>query len=430
MAGHVEDRWYKSIGDESGKTVRVKTPLHGKGLRYRVRYYDADGRERSKSFPDRHKKAADDFLTEVEARTLPGTFSDPAAGRIPFPQYGAEWLDRQTFDETSRETIERRLRNHIFPNLTDELADIRPKHIRDLDRKMQLAGLAEISRRNALGNVSSILGAAVDDGRIEKNPCKARSAKPPRYRAAKVVPWKSSGVCLVREQLPPRYKVAVDLGSGCGLRQGEILGFAETDIDWAKRKIKVVRQIRIVRGRLVFAEPKGRKIREAPLPASIARRLQAHIKEFPPVSISLPWETPDGPLVSARLILYGKRGVALNRNYFNKDIWWPATNAAGISHERKNGMHALRHYYASVLLDAGESIKALAEYLGHADAGFTLRTYTHLMPSSEDRTRRAIDRALGDRSARPGREGPARARRTAWRRPTRYLWSDTRRSRA
>ncbi|GGS54496.1 hypothetical protein GCM10010238_49870 [Streptomyces griseoviridis] len=45
-------------------------------------------------------------------------------------------------------------------------------------------------------------------------------------------------------------------------------------------------------------------------------------------------------------------------------------------------MHALRHAYASVPLDAGESIKALSEYLGHSDPGFTLRTYTHLLPSS------------------------------------------------
>lgn len=58
-------------------------------------------------------------------------------------------------------------------------------------------------------------------------------------------------------------------------------------------------------------------------------------------------------------------------------------------------MHALRHYYASVLLDAGENVKALAEYLGHSDPGFTLRTYTHLMPNSQDRARNAIDGAFG-----------------------------------
>jgi integrase len=61
-------------------------------------------------------------------------------------------------------------------------------------------------------------------------------------------------------------------------------------------------------------------------------------------------------------------------------------------------MHALRHAYASVLLDAGETIKALAEYLGHSDRGFTLRTSTHLMPTSAARTRRAIDQAF-DRNA-------------------------------
>lgn len=56
-----------------------------------------------------------------------------------------------------------------------------------------------------------------------------------------------------------------------------------------------------------------------------------------------------------------------------------------------HGMRDQLHLYASVLLDAGESIKALAQYLGHSDPGFTLRVYTHLMPTSHERTRRAID---------------------------------------
>ncbi len=58
-------------------------------------------------------------------------------------------------------------------------------------------------------------------------------------------------------------------------------------------------------------------------------------------------------------------------------------------------MHALRHLFASVLLNAGESIKAVAEYLGHTDPAFTLKTYTHLMPSSQDRARTAIGNAFG-----------------------------------
>ena len=57
-------------------------------------------------------------------------------------------------------------------------------------------------------------------------------------------------------------------------------------------------------------------------------------------------------------------------------------------------MHAPRHFYASVLLDAGESIKALAEYLGHSDPGLTLKVYAHHMPSSRKRARRALGQAL------------------------------------
>ncbi len=54
---------------------------------------------------------------------------------------------------------------------------------------------------------------------------------------------------------------------------------------------------------------------------------------------------------------------------------------------------AQRHHYASVLLAAGESVAAVAERLGHENAQLVLTTYGHLMPDSEDRTRRAVDDA-------------------------------------
>jgi integrase len=118
---------------------------------------------------------------------------------------------------------------------------------------------------------------------------------------------------------------------------------------------------------------------------------------------------PAGKPLTANLLLYTRESTALNKNYFNRLLWKPALAAAGVESSRANGMHALRHFYASVLLDAGESIKALSEYLGHADAGFTLRTYTHLMPSSEARTRRAVDRML--RAETETSDGPATAQR-------------------
>ncbi|MGW4497448.1 hypothetical protein ACWENR_02360 [Micromonospora sp. NPDC004336] len=42
-------------------------------------------------------------------------------------------------------------------------------------------------------------------------------------------------------------------------------------------------------------------------------------------------------------------------------------------------------------LTRGRAARPLRRCLGHADSGFTLRVYTHPMPASEERTRRAID---------------------------------------
>jgi integrase len=55
----------------------------------------------------------------------------------------------------------------------------------------------------------------------------------------------------------------------------------------------------------------------------------------------------------------------------------------------------LRHFFASSLIRAGASIKQVQEALGHRSATLTLDVYGHLFPGDEDRTRAAIDGALG-----------------------------------
>lgn len=66
--------------------------------------------------------------------------------------------------------------------------------------------------------------------------------------------------------------------------------------------------------------------------------------------------------------------------------------------------HDLRHYYASLLIRHGESVKTVQARLGHASATETLETYAHLWPDSDDRTRVTVDAVLGGQ-AKPGTEG-------------------------
>ena len=74
-------------------------------------------------------------------------------------------------------------------------------------------------------------------------------------------------------------------------------------------------------------------------------------------------------------------------------IWRPAVAASGLP--AGTGFHALRHYFASLLIRHGESVKTVQSRLRHASAVETLDTYAHLWPDSDDRTREAIDSVLG-----------------------------------
>lgn len=85
-----------------------------------------------------------------------------------------------------------------------------------------------------------------------------------------------------------------------------------------------------------------------------------------------------------------------------KHGWWSSTTygeafntavaAAGI---RKFTPHALRHFYASLLIGSGVDVRTVQHRLGHATATETLDTYTHLWNDNPEVTNAAVDRALG-----------------------------------
>lgn len=372
----------------------LSTTTSGDGtVRYVVNYREPDGAQRRKTF--RRKAEAHAFRHAVETDKFRGTYIDITAGDVTFAAYAAEWLAGRTFDEATAIAVALRLRKHVYPELGHlPLRHIKPSTIQRWLRSID--HLATTYRRVIYAHVSAVLSAAVDDDLIAKNPCKAGSVDKPSTARQKVKPWDAATVTAMRDALPPRYRLAVTLGAGLGLRQGEIFGLSPDDIDAENRSVEVRRQVKLVTAnRLVFAPPKNTKTRTVPLPDAVAAAIAAHRSSFRPCHVTLPWGKLDAPKSErVPLLLTTRERKALNRNYFNGSIWRQAQAEAGVAPERSNGMHALRHWYASVLLDAGESIRAVSEFLGHSDPGFTLRTYTHLMPSSSERTRVGVDAAL------------------------------------
>ncbi|MEV0549395.1 tyrosine-type recombinase/integrase [Nocardia salmonicida] len=97
--------------------------------------------------------------------------------------------------------------------------------------------------------------------------------------------------------------------------------------------------------------------------------------------------------MTVSLLITNRGGSTMSGDSFGKVVWKPAFGKAGLEYvNRADGMHSgLRHLYASKLLSRGVSVKELADYLGHEDPGFTLRVYTHLLSSSHERARQAVE---------------------------------------
>ncbi|MER7576334.1 tyrosine-type recombinase/integrase [Streptomyces sp. NPDC126514] len=404
MAGSIQDRWYKTETDANGKTIRVKTERYGTGLRYRARYFAPDGKRKGKSFPDGQKRLAEQWLSKVTADVARGDYIDPNASRTSFQEFAEGWLASQSGDPNTRASMQSQLRLHAFPRIGSRaLGSFQPSHIRAFVTQLEASGMSGAYARVIFSNVRAVLSAAVEDGYLRRNPCNSRTVTLPEMGMRRVVPWQPDRVFAMRAAMVERFRPMVDMGAGCGLRQGEILGLSVDELDFDSGTLHVVQQLKLSLSKAVFAPPKGGKLRDVPLPDPVAEALKQHIKRFPPVEITLPWMRANGRPVTKRLIFTGPNGGHVWRTSLNEDHWKPALASVGVipkaksrehSAAREHGMHALRHFYASVLLDAGESIKAVSEYLGHSDPGLTLKVYAHLMPSSGDRARKALGQAL------------------------------------
>jgi integrase len=116
-----------------------------------------------------------------------------------------------------------------------------------------------------------------------------------------------------------------------------------------------------------------------PLPNVVAEALAEHIAHFPPAA--------DGSLFTTAT------GMLYRQDHYSARIFKPAVLASQLPGSTSS--HDLRHHYTSLLLAAGESVITVAERLGDTPA-MVLKVYGHVLPDSEDRTRKAIDAAWDD----------------------------------
>jgi integrase len=353
--------------------------------KYQARWIDDQGRERAETFT--RKVDARRHLVSVEGAKVDSRYVD-LSNATTVSEYAKQWAAARPHRESTAARTATLIKTHIeaTPLGSRRLVALRPSEVQAWATERSRR-LAPSTLRLVVGTLRSVFNAAVRDRLVAYNPVIGLSL--PRTERQRITPLSVEQVRALAEAMPRRGRAMVIAQAGLGLRVGELLALRIQDVDFLRRTVRVEWQTTIDGNHRVPPKtPRSR--RTVPLPSVVAESLAAHIGEFPPAA--------DGGLFTTL------HGLPWRHEYYGQRTFAKAVRSANLP--TSTTTHDLRHHYASVLLAAGESVIAVAERLGHENATLVLTTYGHLMPDSEDRTRRAIEIAWSDGRGTDGGDHP------------------------
>lgn len=404
----VYDRWHTRNPrlDEDGEPLPAcrehklfPSTDHGKGDRWQVRWRDDDGKQQKRNFAKKTgsdpEKCAEACDAKVKTQLDEGTSVDLAAGKTKVEAYGEKWRADLLHRQSTAERMDGVFRRHIDPILgRHPIAKVRASHVRAWVKDRSDV-LAPSTLGVVYGNLAAMFASAVIDRAIGVSPC-VGVRLPDVEKHEHYIPTPEQ-VHTLAATLEARHAAVPYLGAGCGLRGGEIFGLEVDSIDFLRREVDVSQQLVSVTGRSPFLGPPKTKTsaRTVELPKATAAALARHIELYPPVEIEIDDETnPRKPVRrTAKLVFTTNRLNQMHRATW-AHYWAPARDAAGIP--KGTGLHCTRHYFATLLIHNGASVKTVQLALGHSSPTVTLDTYVGEWPEAHEKTRAIVDGALGD----------------------------------
>ena len=329
--------------------------------RWRARYRETDGSERSRTFTRRVD--AERWLATVEVSKAKGDWVDPALGRRTFASWVTEWeaslvsLRPSTLDRDTR-----LVRVHLLPRFGDTpLTAISPLMVRRFVADTTAAGTHSPATVRKIGQLlAKVMRAAVDAGLIARSPCERQMLPPePKRDMQFLTPPQIQSLA---DEIGPDWSTLVLTAAYTGLRWGELAGLRVEGLDIGGRTIAVVEQLTEVSGTLRFGPPKtaaGR--RSVSIPSSLAGLLVVQVDRDAIQRSGLVFPTP--------------LGEPMRRSNWMRRVWAPATKAIGVPTLR---FRDLRHTAVALAISRGAHPKAIQERLGHSSVVVTLDRYGHL----------------------------------------------------
>jgi integrase len=395
---------------------RPKVRQDKKTRKWTVEYYDSNKKQhREKRF--RTRRDAEARADEISGEVRKGVHT-PTSASGTIEDACRAWIQRARDLKREKKTIlqyENHTDLHIIP-LTDsaekpawpgKLGDLK---LAKLTAPISTAVQRELARRlsppmarKVMVSFKSVINEAVNTGRVAHNA--ASSVKPERQERGQNKIWpgvqfpSKEEVAAVVAAIQGRWRPLILVLAFCGLRASEARGLEWIDVLGLDTYPQIrVRQRADMDCEIGYTKTDAAQ-RSVPIPPTVA----AALREWKKVC---PVDAETGQL--RFMFPNGKGHVESHANLYNRG-WDGWQIKAGVCEPKRDkntgkvvkdgegrvvmtgkyGVHALRHFYASVLIDDGFNPKRVQTLLGHSTIQVTLNIYSHLFPpdEQEDQTR-------------------------------------------
>lgn len=251
------------------------------------------------------------------------------------------------------------------------LVSVRPSEVQawaaDISRKQSPA-----TARHSLGVLRRVFDYAVRDGAIHRNP--AAGIRLPKVQGNDPRPLTHEDLWRLADHLKvPRDRLLVLVAGYCGLRWGELAALRWADVDLAAKTLRVVRAYSEEAPKGESSPVKDHQARTVPIPAVVSEELSRFGADHRQDCLVFP----------------SANATSLRNRNFRRDVFDDAVDALDLNITP----HNLRDTAASLAIQAGASVVAVARLLGHESAATTLNHYAGLFPSDLDDVAERLDAA-------------------------------------
>ncbi|WP_253901428.1 site-specific integrase [Arthrobacter sp. PAMC 25486] len=315
--------------------------------------------------------SAQEWLDEVTASMVAGTYVDPKNAKLTVGEWCDIWLKGYA---NNRPSSVRQARTHVkrieaaFGNRV--LSSVRPSEVKAWTARLKAEGLADSTIYALHARLSHIYSDAVHDGLLPKSPLSRRTSPPMGKQRPYVATTEQ--VWALFDAMDAWTRPGILLGAFAGLRVAEAVALRVEDVDFMRGVISPAIQYP--------EEPLKSETSKTPVP--IPQELAVMLNRNPSI-------------LGAETIIAAEHGRPMAPYTFETRFREARVMIDGLPEGFR--FHDLRHYFASLLISEGLDVKVVQARLRHASAKTTLDTYSHMWPDKDEASRTAVAGVLAAR---------------------------------